>query len=293
MNNITMANPILKWAGGKRSRIPDITELFPSDYKERTYHEPFIGSGAVFFHITPKQGSINDIVTRLINFYNVVRDKPEELISQAQQYPHEKDIFYKLRDHFNHGNLTDIEEAALLLYFNKTAFNGLYRVNSKGEFNVPFGRYKNPTIVPKDRIRAASKVLKNVEILNKDFSYVLEYSEPGDLCYFDPPYAPVSDTAYFTSYSSKGFSFQEQIRLRDVCVELDRKGVFFILSNSYVDPIIEIYQEIDSFKMFTVQAKRAISSKASTRGPINEILVTNIPQNISHNSSKLDRFIEN
>ena len=288
-----MVYPILKWAGGKRSRIPDIIDLFPSDYKERTYHEPFIGSGAVFFHITPKSGSINDIVTRLINFYNVVRDKPEELISQAQQYPHDKDIFYKLRDHLNHSNLTDVEEAALLLYFNKTAFNGLYRVNSKGEFNVPFGRYKNPTIVPKDRIRAASKVLKNVEILNKDFSYVVEYSEPGDICYFDPPYAPVSDTAYFTSYSSKGFNFQEQTRLRDVCVELDKKGVFFILSNSYVDPIIELYQEIDSFRMFIVQAKRAISSKASTRGPINEILVTNIPENLSQNSENLERFLEN
>ena len=136
-------------------------------------------------------------------------------------------------------------------------------------------------------------MLKNVDILNKDFSYVVEYSDPGDLCYFDPPYAPVSDTAYFTSYSVKGFNFQEQIRLRDVCVELDKKGVFFILSNSYVDPIIEIYQEIYTFKLFTVQAKRAISSKASTRGPINEILVTNIPQHMSQNPENLQRLLEN
>ena len=223
----------------------------------------------------------------MITFYKVVRDKPEELIDQALKYPHDKDIFYKLRDYLNRSILTDVEEAALLLYFNKTAFNGLYRVNSKGEFNVPFGRYKNPTIVPKDRIREASKVLKNVEMFSKDFSYIVEHSKGGDLVYFDPPYAPVSDTAYFTAYSSKGFNFQDQIRLRDVCVELDKKGVFFILSNSYVDPIIEIYREIDAFDMFTVQAKRAISSKASTRGPINEILVTNIPENISQNSDKL------
>ncbi len=288
-----MVNAILKWAGRKRKRIPDIIDLFPSDYKERTYHEPFIGSGAVFFHITPKTGSINDIISRLINFYIVVRDKPEELISQAQQYPHDKDIFYKLRDHLNQGKLTDVEEAALLLYFNKTAFNGLYRVNSKGEFNLPFGTHNNPTIVPKDRIRAASHVLKNVEILNRDFSYIVEYSEPGDLCYFDPPYAPVGNTSYFTAYSSKGFNFLEQIRLRDVCIELDSKGVLFILSNSYVDPIIKIYQEINNFKMFTVQAKRVISSKASTRGPIKEILVTNIPQNLSQNSDNLDRLLEN
>ena len=288
-----MVYPILKWAGGKRKRIPDIIDIFPADYKERKYHEPFIGSGAVFFHISPKSGSINDIITRLITFYNVVRDKPEDLISQAQEYPHDKDVFYKLRDHFNQGKLTDVEEAALLLYFNKTAFNGLYRVNSKGGFNVPFGNYKNPTIVPKDRIRAASQVLKSVDIFNKDFSYVVEYSESGDLCYFDPPYAPLSDTAYFTSYSVKGFNFQEQIRLRDVCVELDKKGVFFILSNSYIDPIIAIYQEIDTFKLFVVQAKRAISSKASTRGPINEILVTNIPQHMSQNPENLQRLLEN
>ena len=287
-----MVDPILKWAGGKRSLLPDILSLFPLDYKKRTYHEPFIGSGAVFFHITPKSGSINDIVTRLINFYRVVRGKPEDLISQALQHPHDKEIFYKLRDHFNHDKLTDVEEAALFLYFNKTAFNGLYRVNSKGEFNVPFGSYKNPTIVPKERIRQASKVLQNVEILNKDFSYVVEYSTEGDLCYFDPPYAPVSDTAYFTSYSSKGFNFQEQERLRDVCVELDNKGVFFVLSNSYVEPIIELFQEFENFRIEIVQARRAISSKASTRGPINEILVTNVPENLSQKVKSLTHFLK-
>ena len=167
-----MVNPILKWAGGKRQLIPEIINLFPNDYKQRTYHEPFFGSGAVFFKIKPKKGSINDINSRLMNFYKIVRDKPEELIKEAGKYPYHKSTYYKLRDHFNNDELDPVEEAALLLYFNKTGFNGLYRENSKGEFNVPFGRYKNPTIVPENKIRKASKILKNIEILNQDFSYV-------------------------------------------------------------------------------------------------------------------------
>jgi len=276
-----MVDPVLKWAGGKRGLIPDIIGLFPANFKDLNYHEPFVGGGAVFFKIKPKSGSINDINSRLINFYRVVRDKPEELIAEARQYKYDEDSYYKLRDRFNHSKLSDVEEAALLLYFNKTAFNGLYRVNSKGEFNVPFGRYKNPTIVPETRIRAASKILKNVEIFNKDFSYIVNYAEEGDLCYFDPPYQPVSATANFTSYSEEGFDLNEQKRLRDTCIKLDEKGVLFVLSNSYVDPIREMYEEVDNFRIVIVQARRAISSKASTRGPINEILVTNIPEELS------------
>jgi DNA adenine methylase len=161
---------------------------------------------------------------------------------------------------------------------NKTAYNGLYRVNSKGEFNVPFGRYYNPTIVPKLRILSASRVLKNMEIFCTDFSYVKDYANPGDLCYFDPPYHPISSTANFTSYSSNGFNFKDQKRLRDVCVDLDEKGVYFILSNAHATEIIDLYEEVNSFRIETVKANRVISSKASTRGPINEILVTNIPK---------------
>ena len=271
-----MVDPILKWAGGKRSLIPNILGLLPADYRNRTYHEPFIGGGAVFFRIRPRSGSINDINHRLINLYKIVRDKPEELIALAKQYKHDKDTFYKLRDRFNQPGISDVEDASLLLYLNKTAFNGLYRVNSKGKFNVPFGRYKNPKIVPVKRIRTASKVLKKIDILCTDFTYVIDHSNDGDLVYFDPPYQPVSQTANFTSYSSEGFGFEDQKRLRDTCVKLDKKGVLFVLSNSYIEEILNLYREIKSFRMEIVQAKRAISSKASTRGPINEILVTNI-----------------
>jgi len=275
-----MVDPILKWAGGKRSLIPDILDLFPVDYENRSYHEPFVGGGAVLFKIKPRSGSINDVNSRLINFYRVVRDEPEELIHRARQYGYDEDAYYELRDRFNQPDLSDVEEAALLLYLNKTAFNGLYRVNSRGEFNVPFGRYTNPTIVPEGRIRAASKILKKVEIFNEDFSYILDHANKGDLCYFDPPYQPISETANFTSYSEGGFDLRDQQRLRDVCIDLDEKGVLFVLSNSHVDPIREMYEEVDGFRAFIVQARRAISSKASTRGPINEILVSNIPEEL-------------
>ena len=284
-----MVDPILKWAGGKRSLVPHILSLFPVDYKTRVYHEPFIGGGAVFFKIRPRAGSINDINSHLVNFYWVVRDKPEELISQGRLYTYDEESYYLLRDRFNQQGLSDVEYAALLLYLNKTAFNGLYRVNSKGEFNVPFGRYKNPTIVPERRIRAASRILQKVEIFNKDFSYVLDYAKEGDLCYLDPPYQPVSETASFTSYSSEGFDLNEQRRLRDLCIELDERGILFVLSNSYTEPILDLYKET-KFQIKVTQAKRAISSKPSTRGPINEVLVTNISKKNFRDQSSLHRF---
>jgi len=287
-----MPEPILKWAGGKRSLIPNIISLFPKDYRNRIYHEPFFGGGALFFSIKPQRGSINDINPRLINFYKVVRDNPEELIEQASIYPYEKEEFYRIREHYNKSHLTNVEDAAITLYLNKTAFNGLYRVNSKGEFNVPFGRYSNPTIVDKERLRAASKLLKNIEILQTDFSYVIDRAEKGDLVYFDPPYLPVSDTANFTSYSSDGFSWDDQIRLRGVCVKLDKKGIIFVLSNSYVEKLINYYKDIEAFRILTVKANRAINSKGTKRGPVNEALITNIPENSSMKDNKLTSFIE-
>ena len=281
-----MADPILKWAGGKRQLIPRILAIFPKDYKQKTYHEPFFGGGALFFKIKPKQGSINDVNPRLMNFYRVVRDCPDELIELAKTYRHGKEEFYRLRDRFNEPGLSDIEDASLLLYLNKTAFNGLYRVNSKGKFNVPFGRYKNPLIVDERRISKASKILKNVDVLCTDFTYVIDYSKEGDLCYFDPPYLPVSDTADFTSYSKDGFNFSDQIRLRDTCVRLDKKGVLFVLSNSYVETLVDKYLDVDNFRVEVVQANRAINSKGDMRGPVDEILVTNI------NKSSLYSFLK-
>ena len=284
-----MADPILKWAGGKRQLIPNILAQFPRDYKQRAFHEPFFGGGAVFFKIKPKQGSINDVNPRLMNLYRVVRDNPTELIELAKTYRHDKDEFYTFRDRFNELGLSDIEDASLLLYLNKTSFNGLYRVNSKGKFNVPFGRYKNPTIVDEKRIKEASIILQNVNIFCTDFTYVIEHSQEGDLCYFDPPYLPISDTADFTSYSKDGFSYDDQIRLRDTCIKLDEKGVLFVLSNSYVEALVGKYREVENFRIEVVQANRAINSVADKRGPVDEILVTNI--NKSHSS--LYSFLKN
>ncbi|MFW6109444.1 MAG: DNA adenine methylase [archaeon] len=274
-----MADPILKWAGGKRKLSDEIIALMPKDYRNRTYHEPFFGGGAIFFQIKPKKGSINDVNKHLINFYRIVRDKPDELVETARQYPYDKKVYYELRDRFNHEEITDVEQAALLLYFNKTGFNGLYRVNSKNEFNVPFGRYKNPTIVPENRIYEASELLEDVEIFNKDFTYIIDYSNPGDLVYFDPPYLPVSDTADFTSYSSDGFSYDDQLMLVDTCKKLDEKDAYFVLSNSSVKLLVDKYEEY--FTVHTVQAARSINSKASKRGAVNEILVSNIPEDLS------------
>lgn len=272
-----MTDPILKWAGGKRQLLPEILGLFPSKYQDLTYHEPFVGSGAVFFKINPKKGSINDINPDLINLFKIVRDKPEKLIQKASEYPYNKDVYYMLRDRFNEEKLSDLERASLFLYFNKTGFNGLYRVNSKGKFNVPFGRYTNPTIVPETKIRQASRLLKDINILNTDFTYIVDYANEGDLCYFDPPYEPVSETAYFTSYSPDGFDLNEQIRLCDTCVKLHDKGVYFVLSNSHVKQIVDMYSEHKGFTLKVVEARRSINSNADKRGPVKEILVTNIP----------------
>jgi DNA adenine methylase len=287
-----MADPILKWAGGKRQLIPDVLGLFPSHYRELCYHEPFVGSGAIFFHIKPKKGSINDINSDLINFFKIVRDRPEELIQKALEHPYDKEIYYKLRDRFNEEELSDLERASLFLYFNKTGFNGLYRVNSKGKFNVPFGRYKNPTIVPETKIRQASELMKNIDILNTDFTYIVDYADEGDLCYFDPPYEPVSETAYFTSYSANGFDLGEQLRLRDTCEKLNDKGVLFVLSNSHVKQIVDMYSQNKDFSIKVVEARRSINSKADKRGPVKEILVTNIPQKPKRSKTGLSSFLE-
>ncbi len=276
-----MAEPILKWAGGKRQILPEIVALMPEDFKNRTFHEPFFGGGAVTFWMEPKRGTINDINPKLINFYIVVRDYVDELIEDAKRHKNEKEYFYKARSEFNEivrngFKIPNIRLASLLLYLNKTAFNGLYRENRKGEFNVPFGRYKNPKIVDEERLRKASEVLRNLDIYNEDFTYILRVAKPGDLVYFDPPYHPVSETASFTSYSKEDFNKKDQERLRDVCLELHEKGVYFILSNSYVKPVRELYEGIWGFEILKIYAKRPINSKADRRGEVPEMLVTNV-----------------
>lgn len=264
---------ILKWAGGKRRLVPQILELLPEDYRERSYHEPFFGSGAVFFALSIKKGTINDINEKLMNFYRVVRDNPKELIEMAKPYKYDKDEYYMRRDRFNEEGLDNIEMASLLLYLNKTGYNGMYRVNSKGKFNIPFGRYTNPTIVPIEKIQMASVMLQTVDIKNDDFTYVLLVAEKGDICYLDPPYQPLSKSSSFTTYAKKGFVESDQDRVSRVCKTLDEMGVLFVLSNSSTE---ENRKRYEAFNISVVQMRRSLNRNVEGRGAIDELLITNI-----------------
>lgn len=276
-----MVEPILKWAGGKRQLLSEITGIFPERYNH--YHEPFVGGGAVFFHLQPANGSINDLNSRLVNFYRIVRDHPKELIDENKRHENTEDYFYDARDEFNrlHKNgekdkEEKIKEASLLLYLNRTCFNGLYRENSDGEFNVPIGNYTNPDFIQRERIKAASEALQETNICNEDFNYVSEVAEEGDLVYFDPPYEPVSKTANFNDYHADGFGKEDQKRLRDIAVELAKDGIYVVLSNS--PPVAELYKNYHDFHVNHVQAVRAINSDGDNRGEVSEVLISNIPQ---------------
>ena len=287
-----MVQPVLKWAGGKRQLLSEITARFPESYGR--FHEPFFGGGAVFFALEPADGSINDRNRRLANFYRVVRDCPDRLVAENRIHEHDDEYYYDARDEFNRLHAASertedgrIREASLLLYLNRTGFNGLYRENSDGEFNVPVGNYANPDWVQAERVRAASEALRDTAIRNEDFEYVRETAAEGDLVYFDPPYQPVSTTADFTDYHAEGFDRDDQRRLRDLAVDLDETGVNVVLSNS--PPVGELYEDRDAFDVEVVQATRAINSDADGRGEVAEILITNVPS--EERRSELTDFV--
>ena len=269
-----MARPVLKWAGGKRRLRFEMERLIPKDYLDRAYHEPFFGGGAIFFHFEPCRGTINDVNKRLMSFYQVVKDSPRELIEEVSQYKYDKEQYYECRRMFNEDTLTPLQEAAILLYMNKTGYNGLYRVNSKGRYNVPFGKFKNPAIVHEDRIMKASELFSHVDIYSERFNYVLDVAEEGDIVYLDPPYLPL-DPLSFTAYSTRGFGLDDHMVLMKVCKELDNQGVLFIQSNSKMPPITEACERY-GFNVHTVNVSRAINRVISDRGRIPEVLVTNI-----------------
>jgi DNA adenine methylase len=267
----TLPRPFLKWAGGKSKLIKQYLTHLPSENTYKNYYEPFLGGGAIFFHLQPSNAILTDINAELITTYRCVRDRLQELIHLLKEHEskHSRDYYYSVRAN---PVQTDLEKAARLIYLNKTCFNGLYRVNSQGKFNVPLGKYKNPNICPEDLLIAASKALCQAEIKQANFTEILNYAtNSDDFVYFDPPYYPISETSYFTSYTNYSFKESQQIQLRDICLTLSERGVKVMLSNSDCEFIRNLYS---GFNIHTISAARAINSHAKKRGKINEILVT-------------------
>ncbi|MBN2825520.1 MAG: DNA adenine methylase [Campylobacterales bacterium] len=269
-----MCKPIIKWVGGKRQLINELKRLMPPKYNR--YFEPFIGGGALFFELKPQNAFINDYNSELINLYQVVRDNPNALIVDVCEHKNEVEYYYEIRaldrDREIFDKLSDVKRASRFLYLNKTAFNGLYRVNSKNQFNVPFGRYKNPNYCVPDNIMACSELFKNTEMTNDDFEVIKDKVQAGDFVYFDPPYIPLTATSSFTTYTDKGFDEDMQFRLKELCDSIDKKGAYFMLSNSSVKLVYELYE---SYNIHEVKAKRSINSNGNGRGKITEMVVIN------------------
>ena len=268
--------PVLKWAGGKRQLLDTLIPLVPKDYS--VYCEPFVGGGALFFALQPQSACINDVNHELIRVYTVIKNDVDALIEQLKQFQNNKDQFYEIRswdrnkDKYTH--LSDIEKAARIIYLNKTCFNGLFRVNASGEFNVPFGNYANPNIVNEPVLRAISFYFNNSEIVFNavDYAEILKNLPDNAFVYLDPPYDPVSVTANFTGYTKDGFSRDEQIRLRKCCDELNERSIKFMLSNSATD---FIYDQYSKYNIEIISAKRLVGADASKRGRIQEVIVRN------------------
>jgi DNA adenine methylase len=275
-------SPFIKWAGGKGQLLSQYEPWFPATF--RRYIEPFVGGGAVFFHLY-NQGQfagrpvfLIDHLAELITCYQIIQGEVEGLIAALRRHEphkHNADYFYEVRNwdrQPDYAQRRDVERAARFILLNRTCYNGLYRVNRRGQFNVPFGRYRNPTICDADNLRAVSQALQGVTLLVGDFSQCLNLAGPGDLIYLDPPYHPLSETAKFTSYTRDNFDLEDQRRLAECFRELDGRGCHVMLSNSCTDLIQELYVE---YAQIRVQATRAISSKGDGRGAIPELLVTN------------------
>ena len=276
MRKNRLVAPVVKWVGGKRQLLDDLTPLFPK--RVASYCEPFLGGGAVLFKLQPNIAYVNDINSELIQMYEVIRDNVDELIIALGEHPNEADHFYSVRDwdrdKEQYRRLTKVQRAARIIYLNKTCYNGLFRVNNAGEFNTPYGHYKNPNIVNAPTLKAVSAYFQKAQVAfsSVDYAQVLANVAKGTFVYLDPPYDPVSDTANFTGYAKGGFDRSEQIRLRQCCDELNRRGIKFMLSNSATDFIKKQYA---AYNITIVKAKRAVNSNAAKRGQIDEVVIRN------------------
>lgn len=272
--------PFVKWAGGKRQLVPILTQNLPKTFG--TYHEPFLGGGALLFSLlTNKIGyryKVSDLNSDLVLTYTVIRDKINDLISSLKNHEgnyqnDSKSYYYQVRDSTPKN---EIEKTSRLLFLNRTCFNGLYRVNSKGKFNVPIGRYTNPNIVNEDNLRSVNNILNssNISIKCQDFEAVLRTAKKGDLVYFDPPYQPVSETANFTSYTNKDFTVDDLTRLVKMCHDLDSKGCKVLFSNSDSKEVISMFSK-NLWNVTKIKANRSINSDSKKRKGHFEILVKN------------------
>jgi DNA adenine methylase len=275
-----LVRPFLKWAGGKRQLLPEIVKYVPKLTSKHTYYEPFIGGGALLFELQPSKAVINDRNQELINCYQVIRDLLDELMAELSKdkYSNNEKSYYDMRDldrsTKKYAKLSAVEKAARIIYLNKTCYNGLFRVNSQGQFNVPFGRYKNPNFLDDAVLIAVNKYLNSnsVTLSNLDFEEAVKDANKGDFVYLDPPYDPVSETASFTGYDVNGFNKDEQKRLKTVFDDLNNRGCKVMMSNSCTDFILDLYKD---YQIKKVRATRSINSNALKRGMVNEVLVLN------------------
>lgn len=271
--------PFVKWVGGKRQLLDELVQRLPETITG--YFEPFIGGGALFWHLHQNSSGLNyrpcigDFNEELINVYRVIKERPQELINQLGRFINTEDFYYQVRAWdrcASYKQRSPVEKAARFIYLNKTGFNGLYRVNRKNQYNVPFGRYINPNIVDEGTILACSHVLQHTEIYVGDFEEILPRVAAGDFVYLDPPYVPINTTSSFTNYTSEGFDAQMQQRLKAFCDELSEKGVRFMLSNSSAPFVYELYS---AYMIDEVFASRAINADGAGRGKVVELIVRN------------------
>lgn len=273
--------PFVKWAGGKRQLLSEFKKYFPPVGSYKRYFEPFLGGGAVFFDLQPDRAVLMDINEELINTYKVIQNNIEGLIQELKKHKerNSKEYFYEIRNWDrlpNYKERTAVERAARFIYLNRTCFNGLYRVNSKGQFNVPFGQYKNPRILDEENLRNVHLLLNNgkdILIENVDYKKVLEYAQEGDFIYFDPPYYPLEPTS-FTSYTKDNFGPEEHKELAAVFKELTDRGCMVALSNSSTEEVRKLYS-FDGVELVPLQARRSINSDVNGRGAIEELLIIN------------------
>lgn len=263
--------PFLKWAGGKRGLLEQYRPHFARSRHYHRYFEPFVGSGAVFFWLEPRPTVLTDSNAALIEVYQMVRDDLAGLIAALEPHHNDRDYYYEIRA-LNPDDLPPVERAARFIYLNRTCYNGLYRVNRNGQFNVPFGRYKNPRICDVPTLTAAHQALQGVTLAVGDFESSLGGAEADDVIYFDPPYVPLSKTSSFTSYTGLGFGEKDQQRLAMTFKQLHQRGCKVLLSNSDAPLIHELYAD---FHIHEIKARRPINSKTTGRGIITELLITN------------------